>query len=57
MSDYFNETEYIVNTDTKSNDNDNDEILENYNYIDIDDKYYTKTKSTKKMIGYVKKQD
>ena len=58
MSDYFNETDYLVNTDTKPNDNNlQNQIIDEYNYIDIDYNYYTKCKSTKKIIGYVKKQD
>ncbi len=57
MDNYFEDNDYIVNTKTKSSDS--EKTINNPKNMDIkiDYNYYTIRKSTKKIIGYVEKQN
>ena len=57
MDNYFENNDYIVNTKTKSSDSEKTINNPNNNDIKIDYNYYTIRKSTKKIIGYVEKQN
>jgi len=57
MDNYFEDNDYIVNTKTRSSDSEKTINNPKNNDIKIDYNYYTIRKSTKKIIGYVKKQN
>ncbi len=57
MDNYFEDNDYIVNTKTKSSDSEKTIDNPKNNDIKIDYNYYTIRKSTKKIIGYVEKQN
>ena len=57
MSDYFEETNCLGNSSTKPAKNTEAKKIKDNVLINIDYKYYSDNKPSKKIIGHVKKQD
>jgi hypothetical protein len=57
MDNYLEDNDYFGSTKTKPSESEKNKNNDENKFVDLDYKYYTNRKSSKKIIGYVEKQD